>query len=140
MLTIYLLNSFGVEKLELTQIMVFLPTIFPESWGGGNQVPWNHCLPWCNKCIHLSQLCNGILDCLDGYDESTLWWVHLQKNATEILNFHSFIESSKRTSNLHVSFQPQIYQLLRKAWVYLLPETFNMHFKAVTIAFLKKCY
>ncbi|RMC18833.1 hypothetical protein DUI87_04729 [Hirundo rustica rustica] len=22
-----------------------------------------------NKCIHLSQLCNGVYDCSDGYDE-----------------------------------------------------------------------
>ena len=129
-----MLDSFGVEKLKLTQITVFLPTIFPGPEEVETKCPWNHiaCLG-ANKCIHLSQLCNGVLDCLDGYDEG----VHCRgesicrKMQLKYWIFHSFIESSKRTYNLSCLSTPAL-SVIEKAWV-LLPETFNMHFKAVTI-------
>ena len=129
-----MLDSFGVEKRKLTQITVFLPTIFPGPEEVETKCPWNHiaCLG-ANKCIHLSQLCNGILDCLDGYDEG----VHCRgesicrKMQLKYWIFHSFIESSKRTYNLSCLSTPAL-SVIEKAWV-LLPETFNMHFKAVTI-------
>lgn len=129
-----MLNSFSVKKKKKKLNHCVPSCIFPGPEEVEIKCPLNHiaCLG-ANKCVHLSQLCNGVLDCSDGYDEG----VHCRgesicgKIQLKYWIFHSFHESSKRAYNLSF-LSTTTLPVIEKAWV-LLPETLNVHFKAVTI-------
>ena len=96
----------------------FVPfCIFPGPEEVETKCPLNHiaCLGD-NKCVHLSQMCNGVLDCSDGYDEG----VHCRGESTcrtIQLNIEFLIvlmRNSKRTYNLSF-LSPTTLSIIEKA-------------------------
>lgn len=105
------------KKMNEANPYHFVPfCIFPGPEEVETKCPLNHiaCLGD-NKCVHLSQMCNGVLDCSDGYDEG----VHCRGESTcrtIQLNIEFLIVLMKVQRELITClfFHPQLYQLLRK--------------------------